>query len=120
MSLLGIRHVVLAVNKIDLVGFDGDRFQDIVRDFTEFAAPFNFASVTPIPMSARFGDNVIERSPQTPWYQGPTLLEFLETVEVANGDVGRPFRFPVQWVNRPDPELPRLCRHGCRRQRQAG
>src|SRR6185369_12975580 len=64
--------------------------------------PFGFASVTPIPMSARFGDNVIARSPRSPWYQGPALLEFLETVEVANGDVGRPFRFPVQWVNRPD------------------
>ena len=102
VALLGIRHVVLAVNKIDLVGFDGDRFQDIVRDFTEFVAPFNFLSVTPIPMSARFGDNVIERSPRTPWYQGQTLLEFLETVEVADRDIGRPFRFPIQWVNRPD------------------
>jgi len=102
VSLLGIRHVVLAVNKIDLVGFDGDRFQDIVRDFTEFVAPFNFASVTPIPLSARFGDNIIAKSLNTPWYRGPALLEFLETVEVASGDIGRPFRFPVQWVNRPD------------------
>ena len=102
VSLLGIRHVVLAVNKIDLVGFDGDRFQDIVRDFTEFVAPFNFASVTPIPMSARFGDNVTEKSPRMPWYHGPALLEFLETVEVASADIGGPLRFPVQWVNRPD------------------
>src|SRR5260221_7804653 len=102
VSLLGIRHVVLAVNKIDLVDFDADRFEAIVRDFNEFVAPFGFASVTPIPMSARFGDNIIEPSPRTPWYHGPALLEFLETVEVANGDIGRPFRFPVQWVNRPN------------------
>jgi bifunctional enzyme CysN/CysC len=102
VSLLGIRHVVLAVNKIDLIGFDQGCFQDIVGDFSEFAAPFNFASLTPIPMSARFGDNVIAKSPNTPWYHGPALLEFLETVEVASADVGRPFRFPVQWVNRPD------------------
>src|SRR5262249_11609496 len=61
-----------------------------------------FASVTPIPMSARFGDNVIERSPKTAWYHGPTLLDFLETIEVADTTVARPFRFPVQWVNRPD------------------
>jgi bifunctional enzyme CysN/CysC len=105
VSLLGIRHVVLAVNKIDLVGFDGDRFQDIVREFTEFVAPFNFADVTAIPLSARHGDNVIARSENTPWYRGPALLEFLETVEVENADARRPFRFPVQWVNRPDPSF---------------
>ena len=102
VSLLGIRHVVLAVNKIDLVGFDEDRFQDIVRDFTELVAPFNFTEVTSIPLSARFGDNVIAKSENTSWYRGPALLEYLETVEVANGDVRRAFRFPVQWVNRPD------------------
>jgi bifunctional enzyme CysN/CysC len=102
VSLLGIRHVVLAVNKIDLAGFDGDRFQDVVRDFSEFVAPFQFASLTPIPMSARYGDNVITRSERTPWYRGPALLELLETVEVAGDDTSRPFRFPVQWVNRPE------------------
>jgi len=102
VSLLGIRKVVLAVNKIDLVDFDGDRFQDIVRDFSEFAAPFNFADIAAIPMSARHGDNVIARSERTPWYRGPAFLEYLEEVEVGGDDAAKPFRFPVQWVNRPD------------------
>jgi bifunctional enzyme CysN/CysC len=102
VSLLGIRHVVLAVNKIDLVGYDGDRFQDIVRDFTEFVAAFGFVSVVAVPISARHGDNVIERSANTPWYRGPTLLAHLEEVNVEDGAAEGPFRFPVQWVNRPD------------------
>jgi bifunctional enzyme CysN/CysC len=102
VSLLGIRHVVLAVNKIDLVGFDGERFQEIVRDFAEFAAPFNFHTVEAIPISAKHGDNVIERSPGTPWYRGPALLGYLENVEVEAADAAMPLRLPVQWVNRPD------------------
>ncbi len=102
VSLLGIRHVVLAVNKIDLIDYDEERFVDIRNAFAEFAKQFNFESIVTIPMSARFGDNVIDRSPNTPWYGGPTLLEHLETVSVDEDLSEKPFRFPVQWVNRPN------------------
>ena len=81
-SLLGIRHVVLAVNKIDLVGFDQAVFDRIVADYAAFAASLGFASIAPIPMSARFGDNVTKRSDRMAWYAGPTLLEHLETIAV--------------------------------------
>jgi len=101
-SLLGIRHVVLAVNKIDLVGFSEQVFRDIVKDFTAFAGGLGFASVTPIPLSARFGDNVITRSANTPWYKGPALLSHLETIDVSTALGEKPFRMPVQWVNRPN------------------
>jgi len=101
-SLLGVRHVVLAINKIDLVGFDQGVFDKIVADFQAFAAPLGFASVTPIPLSARYGDNVTALSDNTPWYTGPTLIEHLESVDVAADVVEKPFRFPVQWVNRPN------------------
>ncbi|WP_394889854.1 sulfate adenylyltransferase subunit CysN [Mesorhizobium sp. AaZ16] len=100
-SLLGIRHVVLAVNKIDLVGFDRDVFARIVADYTEFAKDLGFSSIVPIPMSARFGDNVSRRSTQTGWYAGPTLIDHLETVSV-DAAAEQPFRFPVQYVNRPN------------------
>jgi bifunctional enzyme CysN/CysC len=100
-SLLGIRHVVLAVNKIDLVGFDRDVFEKIVADYTEFAKDLGFSSIVPIPMSARFGDNVSRRSDKTGWYAGPTLIEYLEAVSVDTAG-GQPFRFPVQYVNRPN------------------
>ena len=101
-SLLGIRHVVLAVNKIDLVEFSQEIFDRIVADFAEFARQLNFTSLIPIPLSARFGDNVIGRSPNMPWYAGPSLIEHLETVNVESGLVEKPFRMPVQWVNRPN------------------
>jgi bifunctional enzyme CysN/CysC len=100
-SLLGIRHVVLAVNKIDLVGFDRDVFAEIVADYTEFAKDLGFSSIVPIPMSARFGDNVSRRSTQTGWYAGPTLIDHLEMVAVGEASE-QPFRFPVQYVNRPN------------------
>jgi len=101
-SLLGIRHIVLAVNKIDLVGFDKTVFDRIVADYGEFAKELGFVSVAPIPMSARFGDNVTSRSERTPWYSGPSLIEHLETVSVDEAAVELPFRFPVQYVNRPN------------------
>ncbi|MGX5804480.1 sulfate adenylyltransferase subunit CysN [Bradyrhizobium sp. Arg314] len=101
-SLLGIRHIVLAVNKIDLVGFDKATFDRIVADYSEFAQQLGFLSVVPIPMSARFGDNVTNRSERTPWYSGPSLIEHLETVSVDEAAVELPFRFPVQYVNRPN------------------
>jgi bifunctional enzyme CysN/CysC len=102
VSLLGIRHVVLAVNKIDLVGFSQDIFDGIVADFRSFAAKLEFETLVPIPLSARFGDNVIARSASTPWYKGPALLEHLETIDVETELAGQPFRLPVQWVNRPN------------------
>ena len=102
VSLLGIRHVVLAVNKIDLVDFDEGVFREIVAAFREFAEPLSFRSVVAIPMSARFGDNVSARSERTPWYEGPTLLEHLEICDVEEDRGTAPFRLPVQWVNRPN------------------
>ncbi|RWA72651.1 MAG: sulfate adenylyltransferase subunit CysN [Mesorhizobium sp.] len=101
-SLLGIRHIVLAVNKIDLVGFDKTVFDSIVADYTDFAKGLGFTSIMPIPMSARFGDNVTTGSERTPWYSGPSLIEHLETVSVDEAAVELPFRFPVQYVNRPN------------------
>ncbi|MBN9507554.1 MAG: sulfate adenylyltransferase subunit CysN [Alphaproteobacteria bacterium] len=101
-SLLGIRHIVLAVNKIDLVDFDQGRFNAILDDYRAAVAGLGFRSLVAIPLSARFGDNVIERSTRTPWYTGPTLLEHLETVDVDADAAVRPFRMPVQWVNRPN------------------
>ncbi|HEX3663868.1 MAG TPA: sulfate adenylyltransferase subunit CysN [Rhizomicrobium sp.] len=101
-SLLGIRHVVLAVNKIDLVGFSQAAFEGIVAEFCDFAQKLNFTSLVPIPISARFGDNVIVKSANTGWYKGPSLLEHLETVDVETELAKRPFRMCVQWVNRPN------------------
>ncbi|MGH8148589.1 MAG: adenylyl-sulfate kinase, partial [Steroidobacteraceae bacterium] len=101
-SLLGIRHVVLAVNKIDLVDFSGERFHHIVGDYLGFARKLGFASITPIPVSARYGDNVTARSAHMSWYEGPSLLECLETLDADPGLAEQPFRFPVQWVNRPN------------------
>jgi len=101
VSLMGIRHVVLAVNKIDLVDFSEACFREIERAFAAFAAPLGFESLVAIPLSARHGDNVAVRSDRTPWYRGPALLRHLETVP-AGAEAAAPFRFPVQWVNRPD------------------
>ncbi|MBV2142340.1 sulfate adenylyltransferase subunit CysN [Falsochrobactrum sp. TDYN1] len=104
-SLLGIRHIVLAVNKIDLVDFSQDVFDRIVADYMGFARDLNFASTQAIPISARFGDNVSSLSPQTGWYEGPYLLEHLETVRIDTEASTRPLRFPVQYVNRPDADF---------------
>jgi bifunctional enzyme CysN/CysC len=102
-SLLGIRHLVLAVNKMDLVGYNEHCFAEITAGFSDFAAGLGLgeAAVRAIPLSALSGDNVIRRSDRMSWYRGPALLDHLESVEV-DGGVERPFRFPVQWVNRPD------------------
>jgi bifunctional enzyme CysN/CysC len=101
-ALLGIRHVILAVNKIDLVDFSQPIFDAITAEFSEFAGKLNFATLVSIPISARFGDNVIEKSANTAWYRGPSLLEHLETVDVESELAKKPFRLPVQWVNRPN------------------
>ncbi len=101
-SLLGIRHIVLAVNKIDLVEYSQATFDAIVTDFTQFAKNLGFVTQLAIPLSARFGVNVIAKSDETPWYKGPSLLSHLESVDVDTALTGKPFRLPVQWVNRPN------------------
>lgn len=106
-SLLGIKNVVLAINKMDLVEYSQDVYDKIVADYYEFAkllrkdgeVPFK---ITPIPLSALAGDNIIDKSANTPWYDGTTLLEHLETVEFQSEEAANPFRLPVQWVNRPN------------------
>ncbi len=104
-SLLGIKHVVLAVNKMDLVDYDREVFDQIVADYHEFAKQLKFESICAIPLSALKGDNVIERSTRTHWYSGPTLLGYLETVDIRQQQADAPFRFPVQWVNRPSADF---------------
>lgn len=101
-SLLGIRHVVVAINKMDLNGFDQSIFNDIEVEFRDFARDLGFESITCIPMSALDGDNVTTASARCDWYSGPSLLEYLETVEVSREAESRSFRLPVQWVNRPN------------------
>ncbi|MBP6014700.1 MAG: sulfate adenylyltransferase subunit CysN [Alphaproteobacteria bacterium] len=101
-SLLRIRHVVLAINKIDLVDYSQSAYDAIDAEFRAFAGKLDFASLVTIPMSARFGDNVIERSPKIGWYKGPALLQHLETIDIATDVESKPFRLPVQWVNRPN------------------
>jgi len=105
VSLLGIRQVVLAVNKIDLVDHDQAVFDRIVKEYSAFAAPLGFCEIRAIPMSARFGDNVSIRSTAMPWYDGPTLIEHLESVELPDSAGELPFRFPVQLAVRPDSEF---------------
>ena len=103
--LLGIRQIVLAVNKMDLVGFEERSFEEIAARFSAFAAGLGSASVRAIPLAARLGDNVTARSARMPWYRGPTLVEHLHSVEVSGGGRAGPFRFPVQWINRPNGEF---------------
>ncbi|MDC0715889.1 sulfate adenylyltransferase subunit CysN [Nannocystis bainbridge] len=100
-SLLGIKHLVVAVNKMDLVGFDEAVFEDIRRAYTDFAAGLQIHDITFIPMSAREGDNVVEAGERMPWYQGPPLLAHLETVHIASDRNLRDLRLPVQLVLRP-------------------
>ncbi len=109
VSLVGIRHVVLAINKMDLVGFDAGNFDAIQRDYRQFAASLGFESITAIPLSALNGDNMIEASPNTPWYTGPSLLNFLESFQVEGDNRAEPFRMPVQWVNRPHLDFRGFC-----------
>ncbi|WP_136513020.1 sulfate adenylyltransferase subunit CysN [Geomonas edaphica] len=109
VSLVGIRHIVLAINKMDLIGYDEEKFRAIEEDYCAFAAPLGFESITALPISALNGDNIIEKSAETPWYQGPTLMHFLETVQVEDDRDERPFRLPVQWVNRPNLDFRGFC-----------
>lgn len=99
--LLGIRHLVVCVNKMDLVNYSKDVFDKIEADYRAFAATLGATNITLIPASALVGDNIIDRSPAMPWYRGATLMAHLETVSVANDDAAKSFYLPVQWVNRP-------------------
>ena len=102
VKLLGIRHVVLAINKMDLVDWSQEVFDQILADYRAFAAQIGLTDFTAIPMSALRGDNITEPSAKAPWYSGPPLLRWLEDAPVEDDLQARPFRLPVQWVNRPD------------------
>ncbi|MDQ9172254.1 sulfate adenylyltransferase subunit CysN [Oxalobacteraceae bacterium R-40] len=101
-SLLGIRHIVVAINKMDLVDYDETVFDRIVKDYRAFATEIGLEAITFIPMSAFKGDNIVSLSENMPWHQGTTLMSYLETVEIDESRMQKnPFRLPVQWVNRP-------------------
>ena len=102
VSLLGIKHVVLAVNKMDLVDFDKDTFDRIVADYKRFVEPLDIPDITYIPLSALDGDNVVEKSDRTPWYEGTSLLDYLENVPIDLDRNYEDFRYPVQYVLRPN------------------
>ncbi|MCF8506830.1 MAG: sulfate adenylyltransferase subunit CysN [Caulobacter sp.] len=102
VNLLGIRNIVLAVNKMDLVGWDQSIFDAIVEEYSAFADQIGLATFTAIPMSALDGQNITEHSESAPWYDGPPLMRWLETISVEDDLQTRAFRMPVQWVNRPN------------------
>ena len=105
VSLLGIKHAVLVVNKMDLVDFAQERFEQLTTEYRLFASDLGIEDVRCLPVSALDGDNVFNKSERTPWYHGPTLMETLETIEVQPDICDLPFRMPVQWVNRPDSDF---------------
>ncbi len=102
VSMLGIKNVVLAVNKMDLVEYSEERYNEIVADYIEFAEKLDLDEIHPIPISALTGENVTVDSPSLSWYEGPNLLEFLESFDVPDKRISQALRYPVQWVNRPD------------------
>jgi bifunctional enzyme CysN/CysC len=105
VSMMGIRHVVLAVNKMDLVGYKEATFSAIANDYRTFAAELDFSDIQAIPLSALIGDNVVKTSMKMAWYSGPTLMTHLEMLEVGRDDEAAPLRLPVQWVNRANPRF---------------
>ena len=105
LSLIGVKHVVLVVNKIDLVGYAQETFDRIVAEYRAFAEPLGFKTLAAVPVSALRGDNMLAQSPNTPWYDGAALVPYLETIEVTDDRTAQPLRFPVQWVNRPNLDL---------------
>lgn len=109
VSLLGIKHVVLAVNKMDLVDYSKEKFDAIVADYKKFVEPLNIPDIQCIPLSALEGDNVVVKSDKTPWYDGPALLDFLENVHVGSDQNFKDFRFPVQYVLRPNLDFRGFC-----------
>jgi len=109
VSLLGIKHTIVAINKMDLVEFSEERFEEIKRDYQEFAKDLDLPDVQFVPISALKGDNVVSVSDQTPWYNGAPLMETLESVEIANDHNFDTLRFPVQYVNRPNLDFRGYC-----------
>lgn len=109
VSLLGIKHIALAVNKMDLVDFDKGIYDRIVADYKAFVAPLGIPDVQCFPLSAKEGDNVVTRSERTPWYEGKSILDYLETVEIGNDHNLTDFRFPVQYVLRPNLDFRGFC-----------
>ena len=108
--LIGIRKVVLAINKLDLVDYSEEVFRTIIDEYRDFADQIGLEDITPIPLSALRGDNILVKSEHTPWYHGPTLMAYLETVEVDElRQQSGAFRLPVQWVNRPNHEFRGFC-----------
>ncbi|RBD02942.1 adenylyl-sulfate kinase, partial [Xanthomonas oryzae pv. oryzae] len=105
VSLLGIRHVVLAVNKMDLVDYDAQVFADIAQGYAALAAQLGIADVQCIPLSALAGENLSSASTRMPWYSGPHLLQHLDTVQLEPPEAGSGLRLPVQWVNRPNAQF---------------
>ncbi|HSC66588.1 MAG TPA: sulfate adenylyltransferase subunit CysN [Cellvibrio sp.] len=108
-SLLGIKHIVVAVNKMDLLNFDESVFEKIKQDYVEFSAKLGMKDVLFVPISALDGDNVVNRSERSPWYQGQTLMEIFESVPIADDKNFNDFRFPVQYVNRPNLDFRGFC-----------
>ena len=109
VAMMGIRHVVLAINKMDLVAFGQAVFNRIESEYRNFAADLGFKSIRAIPLSALEGDNVFAPSANTPWYRGPTLMSYLNQIDVAGSEQAEPFRMPVQWVNRPHADFRGFC-----------
>jgi bifunctional enzyme CysN/CysC len=108
--LIGIRNVVLAINKMDLIGYDQAKYDSIVKDYRAFASQIGIAEFIAMPISGLGGDNIAARSQHMPWYKGPTLIDHLEAVELdVNADQAKPFRMPVQWVNRPNLDFRGFC-----------
>ena len=101
-SLLGIRHLVLAINKMDLLQYEQAGYERIVADYMAFAEELGFMTIKPIPISARYGANIATKSADMSWYDGPSLLAHLETISIDENASEKPFRFPIQWVNRPN------------------
>ena len=103
VSMVGVKNVLLAINKLDLVEYSQQVYDDIVSEYREFAdSALNLESITPVPISALMGDNVVNKSENTPWFHGQTIMQYLETVEVSDQKALQSFRMPVQWVNRPN------------------
>jgi sulfate adenylyltransferase large subunit len=105
LSMLGVRNIVLAVNKMDRVGWSEVVFRGMEAQFRDFVAALGIDAVVSIPVAARSGDNIVSRSDRMPWYDGQTLLDYLETVQPARAAGQKPFRMPIQWVSRPNPDF---------------
>lgn len=108
-AMMGIRHVVLAINKMDLTSYDEQVFMNILADYQAFAGGLGFLSIQPIPVSGLDGDNVLQRSSNMPWYDGPSLMGYLDSIDLSEKRETRPFRMPVQWVNRPNLDFRGFC-----------